>query len=75
MATTDKGGSCLNGRWCIVKEGVKVRSVLSGFGCDLDMQDTVVDREAHKNYPYTQALVNARNARSKQRGDTEEEAN
>jgi len=53
MTTTNKGGSTyLNGGRGIVKEGVKVRRVLGSFGCDLYMQDTVVDGKAHKNNPY-----------------------
>lgn len=37
-----------------------MRGVLSGFGCDFDMQDAVVDGEAHKYNPCNQVLVNAR---------------
>lgn len=57
MAARDKGESYLNGRRGIVKEGVKVRGVPSGFGCDFDMQYAVVDCEAHENDPYRRILV------------------
>jgi len=54
----NKGESTyLNGGWGIVKEGVKVRGVLSGFGCDFDMQDAVVDGKAHKNNSCNQVPV------------------
>jgi len=59
-ATADKGEPHLNGGRRVVKEGVKVRGVPSGLGCDLDVQDAVVDGEAHENDTCRQLLVKVR---------------
>ena len=58
MAAANKGeSSYLYGGRGIVKEGVKVRGILSGFGCDLDVHDAVIDSKAHKNHSCGQAPV------------------
>lgn len=64
----------LNGGWGIVKEGVKVRGVLSGFGCDFDMQDAVVDGKAHKDDSCNKVPLKRR-CKTKSKDDTKEEAN
>ena len=60
MGKADKGKSYLDGRWSIVKEGVKVRGIPSGFWCNFDMQDAIVDGEAHKDDPCRRVLVKVR---------------
>ena len=51
-----------------------MRGILNGFGCDFDVQDAVVDGEAHKDDPYGHVLINARapgHAKRQYRGRTQ----
>jgi hypothetical protein len=55
----DKGETYLNGGRGFVKEGVKVCGILRGFGRDFDVQNAIVDGEAHEKDTCEQTIYSS----------------